>query len=73
MSRTTVAKHLADRGIETSHRMSEAHIAEAVGLYAQGWSSVRIGKHLGFDNHTVISALRISGVTIRPAVGRANN
>lgn len=68
ISRTTVAKHLAERGIETSHRMREAHIAEAVRLYADGWSSIRIGQYLGFDNHTVLAALRRAGIIIRPPV-----
>lgn len=70
MSRTTVAKHLADRGIDTSRRMSGTQIADAVRLYADGWSSIRIGQHLGFDNHTVIAALRAAEITIRPALGR---
>lgn len=66
MSRTTVAKHLADRGIETSRRMSETEVTEAARLYAEGWSSIRIGQHLGFDNHTVLDALKAAHVTIRP-------
>lgn len=70
MSRTTVAKHLANRGINTSHRMNDAQAAEAVHLYADGWSSIRIGQHLGVDNHTVLSALRVAGVPVRVSASR---
>ena len=69
MSRTTVAKHLADRNIDTSRGMKAGDVARAVELYAEGLSSVNIGKQLGFDNHTVISALRSEGVVIRKALG----
>lgn len=68
ISRTTVAKHLADRGIDTSHHMNEIEVIEAARLYSEGWSSVRIGQQLGFDNHTVLSALRLAQVPIRSAV-----
>lgn len=70
VSRTTVAKHLADRGINTSRGMKPADIARAVELYTEGVSSVNIGKQLGFDNHTVISALRRAHVPIRKALGK---
>jgi DNA-binding CsgD family transcriptional regulator len=69
MSRTTVAKHLADRGIVTTKRMNAAQVSQAIELYADGLSSMTIGKQLGFDNHTIIKALRTSGVTIRSALG----
>lgn len=70
MSRTTVAKHLADRGVDTSRGMKRDDIVCAVEMYAEGMSSVNIGKRLGFDNHTVISALRSEGVAIRNALGK---
>ncbi|MDH6424196.1 DNA-binding CsgD family transcriptional regulator [Aurantimicrobium minutum] len=71
ISRTTVAKHLADRGIDTSRRMNGTEVAEAARLYAEGWSSIRIGQRLGFDNHTVLAALRGAGAEIRsPAASR---
>jgi hypothetical protein len=69
MSRTTVAKHLADRGIDTSKGMLPADVEQAVALYAEGYSSITIGKRLGFDNHTVLKALRDAGVVIRRALG----
>jgi len=70
MSRTTIAKHLATHGIDTSRRMKPTDIKQAVTLYAEGLSSMTIGKQLGFDNHTVLSALRAEGVQIRTALGR---
>lgn len=70
MSRTTVAKHLANRGIDASRGMKPADIDRAVDLYAEGLSSMSIGKQLGFDNHTILSALRAEGVPIRKALGR---
>lgn len=45
VSRTTVAKHLADRGIDTSRGMKPADIARAAELYAQGLSSVNEYSH----------------------------
>ena len=70
MSRTTVAKHLADRGIDTSRGMNAPEIKKAVELYAEGLSSMTIGKQLDFDNHTVIKALREQGVPIRATLSR---
>lgn len=70
MSRTTVAKHLADRGIDASRGMKALEINKAVSLYIKGLSSMTIGKQLGYDNHTIIKALREQGVPIRVALGR---
>ncbi|MBX3098590.1 MAG: hypothetical protein KF761_03340 [Salinibacterium sp.] len=66
VSRTTVAKVLKGRGIDTSSSMKPADVERAVGLYVEGHSSGAIGRRLGFDNHTVLSALRSEGVQIRP-------
>jgi len=60
MSRDTVAKHLASRGIDTSNRMKPADIKKAKELYAQGMGSGRIGKQLGFDNKTILKAVQIT-------------
>lgn len=70
MSRTTVAKHLADRGIDASRGMKPVDAKRAAKLYAEGLSSIVIGKQLGFDNHTIIKALREQGIPIRVALGR---
>jgi len=70
MSRDTVAKHLASRGIDTSRGMKPSEIKRAKELYAQGMGSGRIGRMLGFDNKTVLQALRQQGVKIRSDLGR---
>lgn len=58
MSRETVAKHLAARGIDTSKSMKPADIKRAKDLYAQGMGSGRIGRMLGFDNKTILKSLK---------------
>jgi DNA-binding NarL/FixJ family response regulator len=65
ISRTTVARILAEHSIDTSHRMTEAQISVAAELYKQGLSSAAIGQQLGFDNHTILKALRGRSVAIR--------
>jgi DNA-binding CsgD family transcriptional regulator len=45
--------------------MKPDDVRQAVELYSEGLSSGVIGKQLGFDNHTVLSALRNEGVAIR--------
>ena len=70
LSRTTVARILTEQGVCTSRGMTEAQLAEAPDLYERGLSSSAIGKQLGFDNHTILNALRRHGVSIRPRSGR---
>ena len=65
MSRTTVAKLLSERGIETSRSMKPLEVKQAMRMYKEGLSSITIGKQLGFDNHTVLKVLRSEGVSIR--------
>lgn len=60
ISRETAAKHLASRGIDTSKSMKPADVAKARELYAQGMGSGRIGKLLGFDNKTILKAVKTS-------------
>ena len=57
VSRTTVAKLLAERGIETFRSMKPAEVERAVRMYKAGLSSIQIGKQLGFDNQTILNAL----------------
>jgi len=72
VSRGTVSKHLAAKNVDTSRGMKDADIRWAVAACAAGQSSAAIGASLGFDNHTVIRALRGVGVHIRqPAQLRA--
>jgi len=68
VSRTTVARILTEHGIDASRSMTDAQISDAAELYKQGLSSVTIGQQLGFDNHTILKALRARSVAIRPAV-----
>lgn len=58
ISRETVAKHLASRGIDTSKRMKPADIVRVRELDAQGMGSGRIGKLLGSDNKTILKAVQ---------------
>lgn len=64
-SRTTVAKHLSSRGIDTSKSMKPGAVRIAAELYEQGLSSGAIGAKLEFDNHTILAALRRSGIRVR--------
>lgn len=70
LSRSTVARILNEHGVDTTRSMTTAEISEAAELYEQGLSSGVIGKKLGFDNHTILRALRRRGVPIRPAAHR---
>ncbi|WP_134523748.1 hypothetical protein [Cryobacterium fucosi] len=71
MSRTTVKGHLERRGIDIpSKRMTTADIDQAIQLYGEGKSSMVIGKQLGFDNHTILKALKLNDVVIRKQLGR---
>ena len=56
--RTTVAKHLNDRGVDSSRGMKPAQIGKAKELYTQGLGSGQIGKLLGFDNKTILKAVK---------------
>lgn len=68
MSRETVAKHLAARGIDTFKSMKPTDIKRAKELYAQGMGSGRIGRMLGFDNKTVLKELKRAGVALRLSI-----
>ncbi|CAB4861621.1 unannotated protein [freshwater metagenome] len=67
VSRTTVARILTEHGIDASRKMTGDQISVAAELYDQGLSSAAIGQRLGFDNHTILKALRNCGVAIRRA------
>ena len=70
LSRTTVARLLKKHGVHTARRLTEAQIDTAVELYQRGTSSAAIGAQLGFDDHTILKALRGRSVAIRPAVSQ---
>lgn len=58
MSRTTVAKLLAERGVDTSRGMKPEEIKKGRELYAQGVGSGKIGKLLGYDNKTILKVVK---------------
>jgi hypothetical protein len=49
----------------------QAH--EAVLLYQQGWSSLKIGQHFGKDHGVVLRALKRAGIERRDSHGRILN
>ncbi|WP_157671398.1 hypothetical protein [Candidatus Aquiluna sp. UB-MaderosW2red] len=69
----TVRKHLKARGAEIVQPglISPEQLTLAIELHEAGQSGIRIGKRLRFDNHTIIHALRQSGVKIRAQLGRS--
>ncbi|MBB5741949.1 DNA-directed RNA polymerase specialized sigma24 family protein [Microbacterium ginsengiterrae] len=72
ITRQTAGAYLSEAGIATVHRMSDADVTEAVSAYEEGQSAARIGRRLGFDPQTVLTALRRASVAIRPSsVSRA--
>jgi DNA-binding CsgD family transcriptional regulator len=69
----TVRKHLKAQGVAIVQPglISPEQLTLAIELYEAGQSSIVIGKRLGFDSHTIIGALRKSGVKIRAQLGRS--
>lgn len=70
VSRTTVARILTERGIDATRSMTDAQVTKAAEFYEQGLSSGAIGRLLGFDNHTILKALRGRGVAMQTAISR---
>jgi DNA-binding transcriptional regulator LsrR (DeoR family) len=71
ISRDTVHEILKRRHVQRRLTgMSDEGVAEAVELYAKGWSAARIGARLGVDPKSVWRALRHAGVQTRPRRGR---
>lgn len=69
VTRQTAAKHLSAAGISTVRRMTESDTLAAVRAYEEGQAAARIGRRLGFDPQTVLTALRKAYVPIRPRPG----
>lgn len=68
--RATVSSHLTEHGVPIRRRgLDPEQAAEAVLLYEEGWSSVRLGRRFGVSADTVLTALRQAGVSIRPRRG----
>lgn len=70
VSRHTVEKLLVDSGARRPRSMTPEEIAEAIDLYAQGWSCALIGDHLGRNDGTVWHALRRAGIPLRLPSGK---
>lgn len=70
VSRQTAAKHLHGAGVETVRRMTQTEIASAIQAYQDGQSAARIGRRLGFDPQTVLTALHRADIPVRPRPGR---
>ena len=68
----TVRKHLKARGVEIEQPglINPEQLTLMIELYEAGQSSIVIGKKLGFDNHTILKALRNARVEIRAQIGR---
>ena len=72
MHRTTVAGHLRKAGVSLRRQsIPSDRMSEAVRLYADGWSCMRLGERYGCDAETVRQALRQSGVPLRASWERA--
>jgi transposase-like protein len=68
----TVSAHLERKGVRRRYRMlDDAAVEVAAGLYREGWSLARVGRHFGVQAGTVLRALRLAGVPTRPRVGRS--
>lgn len=63
--RSTLDGLLRNTGLRRPRSMTAAETAEAIGLYADGWSCDRIGQHLGRNHGTIWLALRSAGVQLR--------
>lgn len=68
LGKGTVLKLLREAGvIRPQNKLSAEQLDEAVKLYAQGWSLVRLGEHFGFDQSTLWLRFKELGVPMREA------
>lgn len=66
LHRTTVAAHLRRAGVPLRRRgLSAEQRAEAVQLYAGGWSCQRLAERYHCDDETVRQQLKSAGVRLR--------
>jgi hypothetical protein len=66
LGKGTVLKILKDHDVTMRRQgFPTDRLPEAIQLYKQGWSTERIGDHLGCDKETVRQALMRSGVKVR--------
>lgn len=70
ISRSALMEHLRRAGVPKRRPfLKPEQVTEAAQFYASGWSLARIGQRLLVAPHTVATALRDAGVTIRPRRG----
>ena len=68
--RRTLGKHFKQRGVNTmKHGLSEMQVDEAVNLYQDGLSLVRVRKHFGVYPESIRYRLLLRGVELRPRPG----
>lgn len=71
--RTTVMTHLKNRGAarrQSIRKLSDASVAQAANLYAQGLSLARVAKEFGVSEGTITREFRSIGLLVRPRNGR---
>jgi IS30 family transposase len=70
--RHTVDRHLERAGVAKRSviEMTASRLARAKDLYAEGWSTQRIGRELSVSQGAVYNALKRDGVTMRAPVAQ---
>lgn len=69
--RQTAARHLDSAGITQRRKtITTSQVRAAIGLYEDGWSLARIGRHFDVAPSSVNYRLRKAGVRLRPRRGR---
>jgi len=69
--RTTVARVLEEEGTQQRHRgLTTKQVKQATELYAEGLSTLKIGRRLGVSANAVWNALRTAGIELRDPHGR---
>ncbi len=66
LHRATVASILVRADVRRPRLMTEQERAQAVELYAQGWTCKRIGEELGRSRDAVRLALHVAGIELQP-------
>lgn len=66
LHRTTVASHLAKAGVELRRQgIADPQLGEAIGLYNERWSCVRLTERYDCNGETVRQRLKTAGVQLR--------
>lgn len=71
VSKGTVLRLLEDHGVTRRQQpMTDQQAAEAIQLYLQGWSLIRVGNHFGREHTVIRDILRRAGIPRRDSHGR---